>query len=527
MDNYEARHSADHEGENPRRRPKPPKWKTVLRYYVVPIVLVLALVAVIVVMITGITGCVNGNSGATGGSTTAATTDPTTEPTSEPTTEPTVPQAEVDAAAAELIKKTDLLAAGYYYDEAITAISAFEHLERSPAATQKLAEYQAAKASAKRYEDMDTITHIFFHSLIVDTDRAFGKGSYQKGGYNQWMTTVDEFKFLLNSMYERGFVLVTPYQVAYEITDENGKAKFVEGDIYLPEGKKPFLMSQDDLNYYGNMIADSDAGINSTPVFVSKKGDGFAHKLIIGEDGKPTCEYMDKDGNIHVGEYDLVPILEAFIQEHPDFAYRGARAVLGVTGYEGVFGYRVKPSYAKNMTAEAYAKEVEDAKAITKCLKDNGWIIASHSYGHPNYSFPSEKTAQGKANRVAKDVAKFKERVEFVIGECDIIIYPHGADVAGNEKYTLDNPSFKVLYEAGYRYFFNVNSSDYWVQMGEDYYRGGRRNVDGYRMWYHPYKLDDLMGKKTIQYYDKNKNLVTKEVSEAFDAARPCPVPQV
>ena len=513
------------ERENPRRRPKEPKWKTTIKYYILPIILMAALVSMMVVMVVGITGCFNRNSAA--GSTTAATTDPTTEPTSEPTTEATVPQSEVDAAAAELIKKTDLLAAGYYYDDAITAISAFEHLDRSPEASQKLAEYQAAKASAKRYESMDTITHIFFHSLIVDTDRAFGKGSYQKGGYNQWMTTVDEFKFLLNSMYERGFVLVTPYQVASEVTDENGKAKFVEGDIYLPEGKKPFLMSQDDVNYYGNMIADSDAGINSTPVFASKKGDGFAHKIIIGEDGKPTCEYMDKDGNILVGEYDLVPILEAFIQEHPDFAYQGARAVLGVTGYEGVFGYRVKPGYAKNMTAEAYAKEVEGAKAITQCLKDNGWIIASHSYGHPNYSFPDEKTAQGKANRVAKDVAKFKDRVEFVIGECDIIIYPHGADVAGNEMYSLDNPSFKVLYEAGYRYFFNVNSSDYWVQMGEDYYRGGRRNVDGYRMWYHPYKLDDLMGSKIIQYYDKNNNLVEKEVSEAFDKGRPCPVPQV
>ena len=67
--------------------------------------------------------------------------------------------------------------------------------------------------------------------------------------------------------------------------------------------------------------------------------------------------------------------------------------------------------------------------------------------------------------------------------------------------------------------------------MGENYYRGGRRNVDGYRMWYHPYKLDDLMGTKIIQYYVEdesgNKVLVDKKVSEAFDSARPCPVPQV
>ncbi len=453
------------------------------------------------------------------------TDTPTDEPTDAPTEEPTVSQEVLDAAA-NLIKDADFLAAGYDYDKAIALLQGFEYADKVPDIATKIAQYEASKASCSRYEEMDTITHIFFHSLIVDTDRAFGKGSYQKNGYNQWMTTVEEFRFILESMYERGFVLVTPYQVAYEITDANGKAKFVEGDIYLPEGKKPFIMSQDDLNYYGNMIADSDAGVNYTPVYASTKGDGFAHKIIIGEDGKPTCEYMDAQGNIHVGEYDLVPILEAFIQEHPDFAYQGARAVLGVTGYEGVFGYRVKPSYKTNMGTEAYNKEVEAAKAVTQCLKDNGWIIASHSYGHPDYSYPKKPDPNDKAAAIKADVKKFKERVEFVIGECDIIIYPHGADVAGDENYTLDNPSFKVLYEAGYRYFFNVNSSDYWVQMGEDYYRGGRRNVDGYRMWYHPYKLDDLMGTKVIQYY-QNGVLKEKTVSEAFDKARPCPVPQV
>ncbi len=459
--------------------------------------------------------------------TTISTEAPSEKPTNIPTEGPTIPQAELEAEAAALIKDADRLAAGYDYDKAIAVLKTFENPDKVAAISEKIAKYEADKAACTRYEKMNTITHIFFHSLIVDTDRAFGSGSYQKTGYNQWMTTVDEFTFLLESMYERGYVLVTPYQVAYEVIDENGNAKFVEGDIYLPAGKKPFIMSQDDVNYYGYMIADSNAGVNTTPVYASTKGDGFAHKIVIGEDGKPTCEYMDKQGNIHVGEYDLVPILEAFIQEHPDFAYQGARAVLAVTGYEGVFGYRVKPSYESTMGSDAYAKEVAAAKAVTQCLKDNGWIIASHSYGHPNYSYPAKPDPNEKAAAIKADVTKFKKRVEFVIGECDIIIYPHGADVAGNEKYTLDNPSFKVLYEAGYRYYFNVNSSDYWVQMGDDYYRGGRRNVDGYRMWYHPYKLDDLMGTKVIQYYDRNNNLVEKTVSEAFDTARPCPVPQV
>ena len=107
-----------------------------------------------------------------------------------------------------------------------------------------------------------------------------------------------------------------------------------------------------------------------------------------------------------------------------------------------------------------------------------------------------------------------------IIGECDILIYPNGSDIAGIEKYTFDNDKFEVLYEAGYRYFFNVDGSDYWVQMGDNYYRGGRRNVDGYRMWNNPYMLDDLMDVKTIQY-SSNGKLVQKEVAGAWDTARP------
>jgi hypothetical protein len=51
-------------------------------------------------------------------------------------------------------------------------------------------------------------------------------------------------------MYDRGFVLVTPHQVA----KENSDGTFSYCEIRIPEGKQPFIMSQDDLNYYGYMI---------------------------------------------------------------------------------------------------------------------------------------------------------------------------------------------------------------------------------------------------------------------------------
>ncbi len=432
--------------------------------------------------------------------TTGIETEPEPVQTTAPTvTEPPITE-EMRLQAEALLADAEFLAAGYDYRSAIAMLQDFEYFQEFPELADKIAEYEALDASLVVYEDMSKITHIFFHSLIVDPSRAFD-GEYTQAGYNQYMTTCTEFRAILESMYARGYVLVSPYDVAYEVTDENG-TYFTYGTIRLPEGKKPFLMSQDDLNYYGYMVGGK-SGVNETPVFANTKGDGFAHKIIIGEDGYPTCEYMDQEGNITTGDYDLVPMLETFIQEHPDFSYHGARAILGMTGYEGVFGYRTKPSYETAMGTEAYQAEVEAAKEVAQCLKDHGWILASHSYGHPAYGNIS-------ADRVARDSDKWENTVQVIIGDTDVLLYPHGSDIAGGGQYTFDNGKFAALYEDGYRYFFNVDSSVYWSQLGTNYYRGGRRNLDGYRMWYHPKRVEDLF-----------------DVSEVFDPARPTPVPQI
>ncbi len=398
----------------------------------------------------------------------------------------------------ELIAKADKLATGYDYTGAIALLESFSDYASHTDLTDKIAAYTEENKKLVPYPDLDNVTHLFFHSLIADPSRAFD-GDKEETGYNLYMVTVAEFEKIMQSMYDRGYVLVSPYDIAYEISDESG-ARFVYGNIRLPEGKKPFLLSQDDVNYYGYMIGSGN-GKDETPVFASTDGDGFASKLIIGEDGYPTCEYMDKDGNVVVGDYDLVPVLEKFIQQHPDFSYHGARAILGVTGYEGVLGYRTKPSYEAAMGTAAYQKEVEDAKAVAQCLKDHGWILASHSYGHPAYGNLTP-------DRVAADSKKWEDTCQYIVGETDIILFPHGSDIGSFRGYEPDNEKFQALYADGYRYFFNVDSKIAWVQIGENYFRASRRNIDGYRMFHHPEKLEDLF-----------------DVSEVFDPARPTPVP--
>lgn len=485
-------------GPNRRRRRKQrrPKWVTNKLTYTIwrnwPMIRFVLICLVILAIAFGMVRCTV--------SAVAGFFDPaeSTGPAESQPPETTVPpEPEPD----ELLAQADFLAAGYDYEGAAQLLSTSSYYASSAEYQSRVAQYEAESQTLVKWGDMQNITHVFFHTLVVDNDRCFD-GDYTEDGYNLYMTTISEFEKMMQSMYDRGFVLVSPYDIAYEYTDENGQTRMKYGEIWLPEGKTPFVMSQDDVNYYGYMIGDVDPTYQR-PAVPHADGDGFAHKIIIGEDGYPTCEYMDADGNILVGDYDLVPILERFIQEHPDFSYRGARAILGMTGYEGVFGHRTKPAYEDDLGAEAYQRECEEAKAVAQCLRDHGWVLASHSYGHPSYG---KKTAE----EVEADSDEWERTVQPIIGDCDIILYPNGSDIAGIEKYTFDNEKFAALYADGYRYFYTVDSHYAWQQLGEDYFRGGRRNLDGYRMYHSPRLLEDLF-----------------DVSEVFDPDRPTPVPSL
>lgn len=394
-----------------------------------------------------------------------------------------------DTPAADLLHQAYLLASGYDYDAAIELLKASEEFASDPEVVSAIAGYESTKATLVR-TPISRITHVFFHTLVADPSKAFD-GDADQDGYNQVMTTIDEFNKILDNLYSKGYVLVRLHDMAYETTDENGNTVMKAGDIMLPPGKIPFVMSQDDLCYYPYM-----------------DGDGFANRIVIGEDGKPTCEMTMDDGSVSTGDYDLVPILEKFCERHPDFSYKGARAVLAFTGYEGILGYRTASSYAGS---ETYGQDRQAAAEVAQCLRDNGWELASHSWGHLDLG-----TVEW--DRFQSDTDKWESEVESLIGPTDIILFPFGADVGDWHPYSMDNERFRYLYNAGFRYFCNVDSSQYWVQLGDDYLRQGRRNLDGYRMWKditaeaegRPRKLDDLF-----------------RAEDVFDRSRPTPVPEM
>ena len=197
------------------------------------------------------------------------------------------------------------------------------------------------------------------------------KRQAQADGIDDFMVTADEYRAILQSVYDRGYVLVDIADVWSETTDENGNAKMVKNTLYLPEGKKPLILSFDDTNYYEYMLSN-----------------GFAWKLVIGEDGKIASYGKDPQGAEVVSrDLDAIPILDKFVEEHPDFSPFGAKGCLSLTGYEGILGYRTQTDTKSWTEAQEQnrQKEREAVKPIIAELKRTGWTFGSHTWGQDVY----------------------------------------------------------------------------------------------------------------------------------------------
>ena len=115
----------------------------------------------------------------------------------------TEPQESDSDKISRLVAEADRLAASYDYDGAIELIKTYgADYAQKQALTDAIAGYESTKSTMVRYSDVTTIPHIFFHSLIADTSRAFD-GDYDQDGYNLYMTTVYEFEHMMIELMTR------------------------------------------------------------------------------------------------------------------------------------------------------------------------------------------------------------------------------------------------------------------------------------------------------------------------------------
>lgn len=386
-----------------------------------------------------------------------------------PTDEELAQLAQENAARQELLQQADLLARSYDYDGAIALLQSDAALQNDDTAA-SVGAYRAAQAALVRYEG--PVRHVFFHSLIADTSKAFD-GGYSSAGYDLWMTTVSEFQAMLPQLLERGYVLFTYDDLVTQAEDGTVSAK----EIWLPPGKMPLVLSVDDVCYYEYM-----------------KGDGFATRLDLDADGHVVTIMTGDDGKeSETRDGDVVPILDDFVAQHPEFSYKGAKGILALTGYQGVLGYRIT-----DLTGDALTAAQTRAKAVCDRLKATGWRIASHSYTHNNYFQDGSVTM----DQLQYDTGRWKRDIAPVTGETNLYISPFGVHFDKND------PRYRYLVEQGYSIYCPVG-----VDMAQGFHGDNmthnRLNLDGFTMRARPQLLGEL-------FFD---------VQSVYDATRPTPLP--
>jgi hypothetical protein len=215
---------------------------------------------------------------------------------------------------------------------------------------------------------------LFVHPLVIHPRLAFTSDTLGVGFQDNFVTAL-EFRRLLASLWRKGWTLVDVHRAA-------------TGRVRVPVGRKPLVLSEDDVNYYRYF-----------------RGRGLATRLLLAGN-----RVLARLPNRRLTDQDVVPLVEEEIARHPAFSADGARGVLGVTGYEGLFGEH----HPRRPAARARLS------ALADWLTTHGWTIASHTWGHINLTTNS-------LSSIAWDTRRWKKEAVPLLGHTDVLIYPFGA----------------------------------------------------------------------------------------------------
>ena len=285
------------------------------------------------------------------------------------------------------------------------------------------------------------VLNIFFHALVARPETAFT--SSRKEHFLEWYVTADEYKKILYELYKKDYVLIDIKEL-YEVINSSGHKRVNYKKPYIPRGKKPMVLSIDDLSYYESVRRLASI-----------------HKLVIDDNNRIAGWTANRSGGELSYDLDAVTYLEEFIGMYPDFSVRGAKGIIALTGFEGVLGYRTH-----ELNAPGYQEEKENAIKVVNRLKEMNWHFASHSYGHPN--LPEITLA-----RLENDTNRWDREVRPVLGDTDLYIYPYGAGVEHIEA------KHKILRDRNFNVFFGVGLGFTLLQR-QSYLYFDRRNIDGF-----------------------------------------------
>ncbi|MBP3320762.1 MAG: Ig-like domain-containing protein [Clostridia bacterium] len=255
------------------------------------------------------------------------------------------------------------------------------------------------------------VLHMFTHCLVDYT------GQPERDEFYKDCITADEFRSILEEVYKNDYVLIDidyMYDYAYVGTKLTATVKKT---IKVPKGKKPLIISVDNVAYpYG------------------EHGLGRADRLEV-RDGQLYAYTKLKDGSDQYSQdNEVFPILEKFIAAHPDFSFSGAKCVVAPSAADGLFGWDTT-SDAKNRE-----ENVKQARIIANWFIEHGYALACHSYYHGNFQTMT-------LDKIRKDLDLWNEEAAPIIGKTHVFIYPYGAfTIKGSE-------NSKLMSEYGFAVF--------------------------------------------------------------------------
>lgn len=305
--------------------------------------------------------------------------------------------------------------------------------------------------------------------LIADTTLAF-ETNYVSST-DAYYITVAEFKAILQSLYAKGYCLIDPTSMA----DLSNTGFVTTKEVVVPEGKKPLVIILEDFSYTA-----------------TREKVGMCRRLVLNDVGQVCGEYVSDSGQTVVSRNsEAIGILDAFVEEHPDFSYNGVKGVISLTGYQSVFGYVTDMDQVDDRNAALESaglptidptdKDIETnratAVAISEKLKESGWIMASSTYGFINANHCEIET-------IRNDTEKWLAQVGQITGPVSILVYPNGDFIRGSD------PRCVYLKDKGFRIFFGAGPSPYYTY-GDNYLYFDRcmltgdtlRNVDYSRLF--------------------------------------------
>jgi hypothetical protein len=263
------------------------------------------------------------------------------------------------------------------------------------------------------------VEHLFFHPLVIDPSKAF-TGDALGRGFQDYFVTAREFRGIVDALWRKGWTLVDAHRA-------------LSGDVRVPPGRKPLVLSEDDANYYRYF-----------------DGRGLAKRLVLTAGRQVEAELPDGS----LTDDDVVPIVDEEVRLHPDFSADGAKGLLALTGYEGLLG---EHDVATDPAAQARVRE------LAQVLRATGWSFASHTYGHIDLSKDSVR-------RIAADTARWRALVADLLGPVDMLVYPFGSRPSP--------AAMRFLVGAGFPYQFDIDVRPF-LGRRDGAVVMSRRHVDG------------------------------------------------